>query len=107
MNAPASSLTVTLPLSKDVEVQLTYDNRAEYRMGSLDRPFAVRDLQNKKRAWASLVAWTWACLSKKDALRFTSPEDLTDIFADEAVVDQAYVKFIETWDHAQPKNVKG
>jgi hypothetical protein len=107
MSAPASSLTVSLSLSKDLEVKLTYDNRAEYRMSTLDRPFTIGDLRNKKRSWGSLVAWTWACMSKTDALKFSGPEDLVDIFADEAVVDAAFVKIIETWSAANPKNSKG
>jgi hypothetical protein len=46
----------------DKTYDLSYDMRAHYMMGTLDRPFALEDIANPKRATAALLAWVWACL---------------------------------------------
>jgi hypothetical protein len=105
MSIPASSLSVKVTL--DIERTLTFDNRAEFRMGSLDRPFAISDLNNRKRSWAAVVAWTWACLSKKDARDFKEPEDLVDILQDADKALAVAKAIIESWEAAQPPKTKG
>lgn len=90
------AVTVTL----DRERTLVYDKRAEYRMGTLDRPFVIQDLNRTRRSFAALVAWVWACLSEKDALSFPSPEILASLI-DESNVDVIFAGFVETWTAAQ------
>ena len=86
----------------DCERTVTYDQRAEFRMGSLDRPFTVSDLNNKRRSWAALVAWTWACLSEEDAADFPTPESLASAMQDEVSIKAAFAAFVETWEAALP-----
>lgn len=90
-----SSKPVTVRLDK--ERIIVYDNRAEFRMGSLDRPFVFADLRVKRRSWAALVAWIWACLSEKDAADFPSPESLAGLLREPATVEEALGKLIETY----------
>lgn len=102
----AKPVKVTL----DCERTVTFDNRAEFRMGSLDRPFTVSDLNNKRRSWAALVAWTWACLSEEDAADFPTPESLAPAIQDEAAIKSAFAAFVETYTAALPpasKNAAG
>lgn len=102
----AKPVKVTL----DCERTITYDTRAEFRMGSLDRPFSVSDLNNKRRSWAALVAWTWACLAEQDSADFPTPESLATAMQDEAVIKDAFAAFVETYAAAQPsasKNTAG
>lgn len=88
------------------ERTITYDNRAEFRMGSLDRPFSVADLRARRRSWAALVAWVWACLSESDAVDFPSPEALAPHLRRDDAVDLASKAFIETYLSAIPPNSK-
>jgi hypothetical protein len=98
-STPASSKPVTLVL--DAPRILVYDTRAEYRMGSLERPFVVQDFRIKKRAWAALVAWVWACLSEKDERHFPTPESVAPFLKTQSAVDDAMKAFFETWDAGQ------
>lgn len=94
----------------DCERTITYDNRAEFRMGSLDRPFTVGDLSNKRRSWAALVAWTWACLCDDDAAEFPTPESLAAAMQDPEVIRRVLGAFVETYTAATPppsKNAAG
>lgn len=104
MNVPGSSKPVVVTL--DRERTLIYDQRAEYRMGTLERPFEVRDLHVRKKSWAALVAWTWACLSERDALDFPSPEKLAPLIKTEKAVDDVFEKFVDTWKAAQDDEKK-
>lgn len=90
-----SSKPVTVRLDK--ERIIVYDNRAEFRMGSLDRPFVFADLRVKRRSWAALVAWIWACLSEKDAADFPSPESLATVLRDPEIVTEALNRLVETY----------
>lgn len=101
---PSQAKVVTVML--DAERTIRYDNRAEFRMGSLERPFSVLDLRNKRRSWAALVAWVWACLSERDAVDFASPEAMAAVMRDEKVVDAAFTGFIETYSAAVPSASK-
>lgn len=94
----------------DCERTITYDNRAEFRMGSLDRPFTVGDLSNKRRSWAALVAWTWACICDDDAAEFPTPESLADSMKEPEVLRRAIEAFAETYKAANlpaSKNAAG
>lgn len=90
----------------DRERTVTFDTRAEFRMGSLERPFAVCDLNNRRRAWAALVAWTWACLVDQDASDFPTPEALAPHLKEPAAIDSAFAAFLETYSAAQPSDSK-
>lgn len=103
-----TSKPVTIKLDK--ERTITYDNRAEFRMGSLERPFSVQDLRSKRKAWAALVAWIWSCLSERDAQDFLTPESLAHLLETETAIKVAFEKFLETYNGAQlddSKNVVG
>ena len=94
----------------DEERTIIYDNRAEFRMGSLDRPFSISDLRSKRRSWAALVAWIWACLSENDAADFQSPESLAVHLQSKEVIAKAFEAFVETYSAAQApegKNAEG
>lgn len=86
----------------DCERTIAFDNRAEFRMGSLDRPFTVSDLSNKRRSWAALVAWTWACLAEDDSADFPTPESLAAAMQDEASIKAAFAAFVETYTASLP-----
>lgn len=98
----AKPVTVTL----DKERTITYNNRAEYRMGSLDRPFEVNDLRKGRKRWAALVAWTWACLVEKDTLDFPSPEDLAPHMETQETITKAFEAFIISFNAAQSTEAK-
>lgn len=103
---PAKPVTLSL----DRERTIVYSNRAEYRMGSLDRPFDLADLRSRKKAWAALVAWVWSCLSEADALDFPSPEQVAPFLETKEQVSAAFDAFLQTYNSAQPeqsKNVSG
>lgn len=108
MTTPGQSKPVTVTL--DEERTITYDTRAEFRMGSLERPFAVSDLRVKRRSWAALVAWIWVCLSERDAADFPSPESLAPHLQSKEAISKAFEAFLETYTAAQPpesKNAEG
>jgi hypothetical protein len=84
---------------------LCFNNRAEYRMQTLERPFLIPDLMNKKHSFAALVAWVWASLVEKDARDFKSPEDLALVMS-EHNLDAAFNAFIVTWESATPVEEK-
>ena len=86
----------------DCERTIVYDERAEFRMGSLERPFTVSDLSNRRRSWAALVAWIWSCLSEEDSADFPSPESLATAMQDEVVIGAAFSAFVATYTAAQP-----
>lgn len=90
----------------DCERSMTYDTRAEFRMGSLDRPFGVGDLSNRRRSWAALVAWTWACLCDDDAAEFQTPESLAAVMQSPDAIKSAFAAFIETYTAALPPSAK-
>lgn len=101
---------VTLKIDEERTLTLVYNNRAEFRMGSLDRPFTVQDLRVKKKAWAALVAWVWACLSEKDAQEFSSPEQVAPLLEEDKIIGEAFARFLETFNGAsvpEPKNASG
>lgn len=93
MNTTAKSVTIKL----DKERTIAYNNRAEFRMGSLDRPFVFSDLRVKRRSWAALVAWVWACLSEKDAAELVSPEQVAELVRDPETVAHVFEKLLETY----------
>lgn len=100
----------TIKITLDKERSITYDNRADYRMGSLDRPFTLQDLRNKKRSWAALVAWIWACLDEKDAQDFASPEAVSYFLQDANSVGACFEAFLDTYNAGSvepPKNAEG
>lgn len=101
MPAQATIAPLAAKVSLDRERVIIYDRRAEYRMGTLDKPFNVHDLRRNRRAYAALVAWLWACLSERDALDFPSPEHLAP-HVGVANLDAAFIAFIETWNAGQP-----
>lgn len=108
MTTPGQSKPVTVTL--DEERTITYDTRAEFRMGSLERPFAVSDLRIKRRSWAALVAWIWACLSERDSADFPSPESLAPHLQTQDAIGKAFEAFLETYTAAQTpegKNAEG
>lgn len=104
MATPCQSKPVKVEIDQDRTI--TYDNRAEFRMGSLERPFTVHDLRNKRRSWAALVAWVWACLVDSDAIDFPSPESLAPHLQDKDIVAKAFEAFLETYLAAQPDPAK-
>lgn len=112
MATPCQSKPVTLVLDDDPRTDgdrprtITYDNRADFRMGSLERPFSVHDLNHKRRGWAALVAWVWACLSERDTVDFPSPESLAPHLKDPDIVAKAIDAFLETYLAAQPDPAK-
>ena len=56
--------------------RVRFDNRARYRMASLDRPYDLTDLGNPKKAFGALCAWLWACMYEKHG--YETPEDLSE-----------------------------
>jgi len=67
---------VTFKVQLDRERSIAFTQRALFRMGTLPAPFEFGDLSKPRKAYAALVAWTWACLVPEDAADFPSPEDL-------------------------------
>lgn len=63
---------------------IRFDTLAEYKMGSLDRPFSVTDLNKPKKRKAALIAWVWACLYEPHP--FEDPEQLAKIITAEMVL---------------------
>lgn len=98
----AKAVTITL----DKERTIIYNNRAEYRMGSLDRPFTIDDLRKGRKRWAALVAWVWACLSERDALDLGTPDEVAPLLGDAAVIGKAFEAFVSTYAAAQPSDAK-
>ncbi|MBK8477797.1 MAG: hypothetical protein IPL39_16275 [Opitutaceae bacterium] len=108
MTTPGQAKSATVHL--DQERTITYNERAEFRMGSLDRPFTVADLRARRRSWAALVAWTWACLSEQDAADFASPESLAPHIQGEATVKAVFEAFLDCYIAGQEpasKNAAG
>jgi len=103
---PSPSQAKPVKVALDCERTITYDNRAAFRMGSLDRPFTIGDLRSKRRSWAALVAWTWACLADEDAADFPTPESLAPAMEDGAVIAAAFSAFVETYTAALPPSAK-
>ena len=97
--AAISPKVVTVML--DRERTICYNKRAEYRMGTLDKPFDVFDFQKTRRSYAALVAWLWASLSERDALDFPTPEALAP-HVNEENLHKCFVAFVETWSAVQP-----
>ena len=93
-------------LTLDKERTIVYDNRAEFRMGSLDRPFELSDLRTRRKAWAALVAWVWACLSEADAPDFPSPEKVAPFLETPEAVNAAFEALVQTHTAAQPDQPK-
>jgi len=89
----AAPVTVAL----DKERRLVFDNRARYRLGTAPTPFSYADLSDKRRAYAALCAWIWACLVPEDARDFASPENVATFIGTEnqGAVTDALVKAIE------------
>lgn len=104
MTTPGQAKSATVEL--DQERTITYNERAEFRMGSLDRPFTVADLRVRRRSWAALVAWTWACLSEQDAADFPSPESLAPHLRDEAKLKAAFEAFLDSYIAGQEPAAK-
>lgn len=76
-----------VPFTLDKPRTLVFGPRALFRMGSLDRPFEIKDLQSKQRGYAALLTWIWACIDRDDAETLAdamgrypleTPEDLAD-----------------------------
>lgn len=62
----------------DHDRAIAYTMRAQYRMATLERPFAFSDLNKRSRSLGALVAWLWACLTPEHAAAYQTPEDLAD-----------------------------
>lgn len=69
----------------DKERAIAYTQRALFRMGTLDRPFALGELTKKARSYSALVAWLWACLTPEHAIDFPSPEHLAEQVTNERI----------------------
>lgn len=92
MAAPEIAIEVTL----DQVRRLEFTGLARYRLGSLERTFDFDDLKDRRRGFAALVAWVWACLVPEDAKAFPTPEALAPhiTIANQADVMQALFKAI-------------
>lgn len=69
-------MAITVQLDKPRAIRWT--NRAEARLGSLERPPSFRDIasKNSRRAFYALLSHLWAALEDRDA--FAEPEALAD-----------------------------
>ncbi len=63
--------TVTVEL--DRKRKIAWDNRAQYRLGSLARPPRPQDFANPRKAFSALCAFLWAMVEGDD---FAAPEDI-------------------------------
>ena len=63
--------TVTVEL--DRKRKLSWDNRAQYRLGSLARPPRPHDFANPRKSFSALCAFLWAMVEGDD---FAAPEDI-------------------------------
>ena len=74
--ATAPSLK-SVPVELDAPRAIAFTQLACYRMGTLEpRPFTLGDLTDRRRSYAALVAWLWACLTAEHHGVFPSPESL-------------------------------
>ncbi len=77
---------IPTPIELDKPRAIAFTQRAQYRMGSLERPAALGDLRNPKKSYAALCAWLWACLTPAHVADFPGPEDVAEHVNNENVV---------------------
>jgi hypothetical protein len=65
---------VTVQLDRERHIE--FSNLARYRMTTLERPFGLEELGDRRKAYGALVAWLWAALVPEDAADFAAPEAL-------------------------------
>lgn len=64
-------------LQLDQPCSLAFTQLARYRMGTVEpRPFTLHDLSDRRRSYAALVAWLWACLTPEHHAAYPTPEAL-------------------------------
>lgn len=80
----SGELTVRAVIGEHI-VELRYSNRARYRIGTLDRPLLLSDINKPKRGFAALAQWLWACLHGDSAKHFETPDDLAAALKDDQV----------------------
>lgn len=71
---PAPIVTVEL----DRPRQISWSQRAQYRLGTLPVCPRAFDFSEPQRSYATLVAYLWAMLSPADSKDFAAPEDLAE-----------------------------
>jgi len=80
----SGELTIRAVIGEHI-VDLRYSRRARYRIGTLDRPLLLSDINKPKRGEAALTQWLWACLHGDSAKLFDTPDDLAGALKDEQV----------------------
>lgn len=100
----------TFKVQLDRERSIAFTQRARFRMGTLPAPFEFGDLSKPRKAYAALIAWTWACLVPEDAADFPTPEDLAEYIPAEADAVRRVGKALADAINAataEPKNASG
>lgn len=95
----------------DRPYELKWNDRAEARLGSLDRPPVIADLahRNGRKAFYALCAFLWASITERGH-RFAEPEDLAQYLstadAQLAAFDAINAMFAEAYpmDEAEKKS---
>lgn len=75
---------ISVPFGGKVH-RIRFDNRARYRMASLERPYDLVDLGKPKKSFGALCAWLWACMYEKNP--YDTPEDLAEHVTPEIVTE--------------------
>lgn len=99
--SPLSPKPATVRFEDGTEAVITYDRRAECRMGSLKRPLPVSALNNPDHAFAALCSWIWACMTDKDDKKYPSP-DAVALSLNEELIQPNFDAFYSTWSAVQP-----
>jgi hypothetical protein len=81
-------------------VKIRCSNRSYLKVGTLDRPLSLTDLGNRKRGFAALCQWLWACIDDEDTT-LTSPELVADAI-DLAKLDEVRDTLIDCIRMSQP-----
>lgn len=63
-------------------VELRFDRRARYRIGSLNGPVEFGQMHDDNKAFAVLCNWVWAC-----STTFKTPEDIASNITEEQIPD--------------------
>lgn len=103
---PASETAVVEFMASGQKLTIAYTIGAEWRMGTLDRPFVLADFHVKRRAYACLIAWIWACLQGKSSALYSSPEDVAAIIRKDEDVAAAFEAFIRAYKLANEQAEK-
>lgn len=75
-------------ITLDRPYELKWNDRAQARLSSLERPPTFRDLTHKRRGFYALCAIVWASIIERGH-RFADPEDLAEFISTDAQQEAA------------------